>query len=73
MIVEWLYWSCTNKINSKRLFWIYGSSLSYLLKPKSNDFEICGLNDHRQLPPNVGKTRTINGQIYKRIIIKRLS
>lgn len=62
------------KLIPKDYFGYMGVPLSYLLKHNPNDFEICGLNDHRAIAPNVGKTRTINGQkIYKRIIIKRLS
>lgn len=49
-----------------------GVPISYLDKHCPEQFEICGLDDHRILYPLSAKSNKINGiNIYRRIIIKR--
>lgn len=49
-----------------------GVPISYLNKHCPNQFEICGLDDHRVIYPLSAKANKINGiNIYRRIIIKR--
>lgn len=49
-----------------------GVPVSYLDKHCPNQFEICGLDDHRVVYPQSAKSNSINGSnIYRRIIIKR--
>lgn len=50
-----------------------GAPVSYLNKHCPEQFEICGLDDHRVIYPKSAKSNTINGKnVYRRIIIKRI-